>query len=98
MVQGCVTNAIKGTEFEGILKNGVTRQWVRRFSKRNGLHVRSGRPTEERRAAWGTSANLLKHYMLVAAKFQKMGAAISNPEYQPDVPYSEPILIITPEM
>jgi hypothetical protein len=57
MVQGCVTNAIKGT-----------------------------------------SANLLKHYMLVAAKFQKMGAAISNPEYQPDVPYSEPILIITPEM
>ena len=98
MVQGCVQQALKGTTYETSLKTGVNRQWVRRFVKRNNMVLKSGRPCEERRAEWGTAKNLLTHYTIVMLKLLAMGAAVANPEYKPDVPYSEPILVTKPHL
>jgi hypothetical protein len=97
MCMGVVNNAIHGTPLVEKLKNGVCdRRWVTRFARRNGLVVKSGRPCEERRAAWGKSWNLLTHFNQVAVKLVSIGAAVENPDYDPDVPYSEPIFVTQP--
>ena len=67
-----------------------------RFAARHGLVVKSGRVCEDRRATWGKSANLLKHYLLVADELVYMGAAVKNPDYDEYKPYDEPIFVLEP--
>jgi hypothetical protein len=96
MCQGVVNLAIAGTSFHNKLKHGVTRKWVTRFAKRSDLVVKSGRACENRRALWGKSSNLLKHYLLVADQLVSMGAAVKNPDYDEYKPYDEPIFVLEP--
>jgi hypothetical protein len=99
MIMGAVNNGMNEANLKADgLKRGVDRRWVRRWVHDNGLKFKAGRPLESVRAQWTTSKNMEVHYDLTAENLVRIGAAIWNPEFDPEKPYDQMIFVVKPWM
>ena len=85
--------SIDGTQYEDKFPNGVSTGWFYGFLKRNDLQMGHLQPIEATREAWMTPANLLTYYNVAQNVLLESGIAVVNPDFDPDVEYSQPILI-----
>eukprot|EP00037_Helgoeca_nana_P002250 m.32736 g.32736 ORF g.32736 m.32736 type:complete len:902 (+) comp12457_c0_seq1:107-2812(+) len=75
---------IRGTDLESRYKDGLNEAWYYRFMKNSDiLEHRKNRNLETARAQWGTSDNILLHYIIAAETAVSCGAAVWNPEFDP---------------
>ena len=90
LVEG-TSSAARFEDFE------VRRRWYRRFLEFHGLLTGNQRPLEMKREEWATSHNIALHYECLEKTFIDAGVAQRNPDFDPEVPNSQPILITKPE-
>ena len=55
------------------------------------------RPLEQTRAEWHTAENLKTYFEVVKGVLLKAGVAVPHPDFDPELPYSEELLITKPE-
>jgi hypothetical protein len=99
MIMKYVNTLAAGTPIADKLKHKEVRRhwyynWLRRCSR---LTTGNLTPLEMSRAQWATAANAKKHYDLLAEIFVDATVATPNPDYNPDEPYSERLLITKPD-
>ena len=70
--------------------------WFRGWLKRMEFLTGHLRPLEMTRAEWYTEDNLKTYFEVAADVFVKAGVAERNPDFDPDTPYSPPIIITKP--
>ena len=89
---------IDGTEYASYFPDGMpTVGWYRGWLKRMEFTTGKLRPLEQTRAEWHTEENLAAYFDVARDVLLNAGVAELNPEYDPDVPYSEEIIITHPE-
>jgi hypothetical protein len=97
-VQDWANREIAGTIYADNFPYGkVTEGWYRGFLHRQGMLTRHLRPLEMARHEWLTEQSLADYYKVAKGVLLKAGVARVNPDFQPDVPYSQEILITHPE-
>ena len=98
-VMGWCTELIHGTVYEkNFPPDGkATEGWYRKFLERTEMLTGTERPLEITRAEWLTVDNLQRYFEVAEGVLLQAGVAARNPDYDPDVPYSEPVLITLPE-
>ena len=91
--------AMQEVERQGLKRKlpDLTKGWYHGFQKRQGLLTGSSRPLEMTREKWTTSENVKQHYEVLEKVLSEEGIAEPNPDFDPLVPYSEPIRILHPE-
>ncbi len=90
--------AIAGTDPDSYFPAGTpTRGWYRGWLKRIKFLTRSLRPLELTRKEWFTAENLATYFEISKGVLSNTGVAVVNLDYDPNVPYSEEILITKPE-
>ena len=99
MVLTYMNTLLRGTDVALKLKHREVRKhwyynWLARCTR---LETANIRPLELARAEWGTSANVKKHYDLVADVLMKTGIAIEHPAYDPKKPNCERLVLLKPE-
>jgi hypothetical protein len=67
--------------------------WYVTFLERYNLKARNLRPLDVKREQWYTEANLEAHYNNMQAILLKYKYAVKNVDYDPAVPYSQPIIL-----
>ena len=99
MVLNYVNRLVEGTDVAERLKDKeVKRGWYYRWLSRcTRLKTANLTPLEMTRAQWATSANAKKHYDMLADLLVKLELAIPDPAYDPDVPYSQRLILLKPE-
>ena len=75
----------------------LTKGWYSGFLRRQDLLTGSSRPLEITREKWTTSENVKAHYEVLEKLLLEEGIAEPNPDFDPLLPFSEPILILHPE-
>ena len=89
---------IEGTVYADNFPNGVpTTGWYRGWLRRMEFTTGVLRPLEQTRAEWYTPENLAYYFEVARDVLLDAGVAIRNPDYDPNIPYSEEIFIIHPE-
>jgi hypothetical protein len=95
----CVLNSLRnrfaGMDFYTAMKNGLDAKWYDRFLERHNLDSKAQRPLELKRHEWTKSNNLKRHYDIMEEVLLETGIGIKNPDFKPDEPLSEPVLIPT---
>jgi hypothetical protein len=93
-VKDWANREIAGTIYAENFPDGkVTGGWYRGFLRRQGMLTGHLRPLEMARHEWLTEQNLADYYEVAKGVLLKVGVARVNPDFQPDVPYSQEILI-----
>ncbi len=80
--------------FEG---DCTSSRWYYGFLFRNSLSTVDEKPLEMDRAKWVTPENRKAYFEVLAGVLVKAGVAVINPEFDENVLYSPPILIVHPE-
>ena len=80
-----------------IARETLSSGWYYKFLARNKLCNADEKPLEMDRAKWVTPENLKAYYKVLAGVLVKAGVAVVNPDFNENVPYSEPILIQHPK-
>ena len=95
-VLGWALHEVKRTGLDVALP-ALSKGWYYRFLDRVGFSTGASRPLETVREKWCTSANIETYYNIIIDTLVEEGIAIRNPDFDPDVPYSNPITIVHPE-
>ncbi len=89
--------AIEGTDYAQYFKNGKpTRGWFYGWLRRMEFLTGNLRPLEQTRSEWYTAENLQIYFDVAKGVLLKAGVAVANPDFDPELPYSQEILIIKP--
>ena len=80
-----VANAlVEGTAIQTKLVGGkVGKKWLAHFKKRWGLDKQKMHPVDVVRAAWTTSANLRRYFLILYHTYVSAGVAKWNPLWSP---------------
>ena len=89
--------AIEGTDYAQYFKNGKpTRGWFYGWLRRMEFLTGHLRPLEQTRADWYTPENLKTYFDVAKGVLIKAGVAVLNPDFDPEKPYSEELIITKP--
>ena len=92
------TEEIQGTDIVNNFPEGkATQGWYKGFLRRQGFLTGSVRPLEMTRAEWFTEDNLRTYYDVAAGVLTIAGVAEPNTSFNPNLPYSEQLIITHPE-
>ena len=95
MIMKYVNTLAAGTAIADKLKHKeVRRHWYYNWLRRCSLLTTGNLTPLEMSRARATAANAKKHYDLLAEIFVDANVAIPNPDYNPDEPCSERLLIV----
>lgn len=98
-VIGWAAEEIRGTELEELFPpdGKPTHGWFRGWLGRQNMLTGNLRPLEGTREDWFTPENLRDYFEVAKGVLLGAGVAIPNPDFDPDVAYSQEILITHPE-
>ena len=97
-VKAWCAKEIEGTQYAQNFPDGKPSDgWYRGFLRRQHFLTGTLRPLEMTRAEWWTEENLACYYEIAEGVLRKAGVAEINQDYDPHVPYSEPLIITHPE-
>lgn len=103
-VKGWCRQLVEGTPYHNNFLDAEKKErptaydgWYRGFLERNGFLTGPMRPLEMTRAEWFTAENLEKYYRVAKDLLVDAGVAEINPHYDPNLEYSEEIVITHPE-
>jgi hypothetical protein len=90
--------AIKDTEYAACFVDGKpTIGWYKGWLKQIEFSTGVLRPLGQTRREWFTPENLATYFEVVRVVMLDVGVDVRKPDYDPEIPYSEEILITHPE-
>lgn len=93
------TEMIAGTEHATYFPDGkATIGWYKGWLRRMPCLTGQQRPLEKTRHEWHTEENLKQYFEVAANVFVKAGVAVRNPNYDPNMPDSEMLIITKPHL
>ena len=89
---------LKGSKYEKLFPYGKpTKGWCYGWLERSRFLLGSLMPLEDPRANWFTDENLTTYFEVARDVFINAGVARLNPDYDPNEPFSQEIMITAPK-